>query len=687
MEADSTHLILQAIIGIILALGIGSILRQLTKKFSIIPYPAALLLLGMLLGSAQVEAFEVIRLTPAVTLFIFLPVLLFESAYNFELREFRRILTPGMLLATAGVIISTFIVAIALQVFFAIPIADALIFASFISSTDPIAVISIFKQVGVPKKLHLLIDGESFLNDATSIIMFRFMLAAVIGGASEFSQIFAGEALVGAGINFGVVLVGGALVGAVLGFIISEAIALIDNDSSVEITLTVILASLVFIVGEEIMHVSGIIAVLTAGLVVGNYGRTKVSPEVVKTMEQVWAFLVFVVTSIIFLLLGYEIDIAGLVRNWPLIVSVVVILYIARAVTVYLLGFTYNAFSSDRLPLKWLHVLNWGGLRGVLPIVIALSLPVDYRYRELFIQLVLGAVLFSLLFNALTIRPLIGLLNLNSKDVNTMIESRITEILILHNLQGYLYNLRQLNEISQEVYATHVREIRDRLTQTSESLNKLCRECGETEAQSDVFLEKILKRFCLHLEKAEYQELYKRRVVGEELYLRLVHSIDDQIDAITLGQGQFKQERTDIRQKFEKIKKSRYTLGGVWRRLRGWDFDAIVAETYAYYKARLLGDERVIEELEHFNESELSALGKNVIEKVLTKYRQLLEYNHETLAFLFSEYHDIAISVEEEFYNRESRFQINRLLEELGEEGLVSEQVLKDLHMLWKSGV
>jgi monovalent cation:H+ antiporter, CPA1 family len=402
-----SHHFLEIIIGLCLTLTIASTLFAVSKKLRVVPFTFLLFLTGIVLSMLPIHTFDVIRLTPATVLYVFLPILLFESAYNFEFHNFRKILTPGFWLATVGLLISAVIVAAGLNGFLDIPFMEALLYGCVISSTDPIAVLTIFKQLGVPRKLQLLVDGESFLNDGTSVIAFRIILT-LVGGAGASAGFGAAE-LGSSFVNFLVVLFGGALVGISLGYVATKIIKQLQDMAPVELTITVIMAHAAFILADHYLKVSGIIAVLGAGIVLGNYGHDHLSKKAQADMHVIWDYLVFLTVSLVFFLIGYEMDLARLWENRNAVALATGALLIGRAVSVYSIGGLYNLTvkKSKRLPLNWLHVANWGGLRGVLPLVVILSLPENFPNRELFVDMVLGAILFTLTVNALSIPALI----------------------------------------------------------------------------------------------------------------------------------------------------------------------------------------------------------------------------------------------------------------------------------------
>lgn len=678
-----TEVLLVAVLGISLILFLAAGLYLLNKKFASIPYTVLLLVVGLLISPLRFEPFEIIRLSPGSVLFIFLPILLFESAFNFDYREFKKILVPGFLFASFGLLISTAIIALPLTLFFQVDPLAAALFGSVISSTDPIAVLSIFKQLGLPKRLQLLVDGESFLNDGTSVIMFRILLPFVTGTGAILTS---NDLVYGVG-NFIYVLVGGIAVGILFGWGFSQLISRIKNVSSVEIVLTIILSHLVFIVADHYIKVSGIIAVLAAGLVMGNYGRHKISPKVTHNMHMIWDFLVFIVTSMVFLLIGYEMNIASLIMNIDKVIIVTLALLFGRAISVYLVGGIYNLFLpiKKQIPLNWMHIANWGGLRGALPLIVILSLPVTFEYRELFIQLVLGSILFTLVVNTLTIKKLISYLGVDKLNTANEVEIDITELLILQNLLNYLRMLADIAEISEKTYEKYKQKVNLSLKQTKNRLSQWLEDNGAEEYRIE--LDKILRRYAVQIEKSVYSDLYKKGVITESVFTRLVSSLDYQVECISSEIEQFGRQGAEKLLQLDDIAQASnrwVILKNIPKLFSGRGQSSQVQEYYMHHKARLLGDEKVIEEIVGFESSSVKLLSDKVVANLRKKYVHLFDYNSKTLEEIEKKYPEETAEVEEKFINAETHQLVEKILEEFGEQDRVSPKALQNLHIDWK---
>lgn len=663
MEESSTLMI---VLGLCLVLGIACAIFLFSKRISAIPYTVLLTLTGMGFAYLNPAFIEAIKLNPESLFLIFLPILLFESAFNFDFREFRRIMMPGFLLASFGLIISAAIIALPLYYFFNIPFAVAFMFGSVISSTDPIAVLSLFKQLGVPKRLQLLVDGESFLNDATSVIMYKITLGFATGVVQSLNF----ESFLSGIVNFVYVFVGGILIGAVFGYLFSEIIARIENVHAVEITLTILLAHIVFIVGEEFLGVSGIVSVLAAGLILGNYGRTKISPEVTHTMHQTWELLVFVTTSIIFFLIGYEIHPQTMLDHLAITTVAIIALLVARSISIYSILVPYNKFVpvNSQIPASWMHITNWGGLRGALPLVVILSLPEDFVYKDILTTLVLGIVFFTLIINATTIKYLLKFFGLDKINQTNEIEVKITELLILRKLSKKLHKLYQIHEISKDIFDEKMKFVNKQIEENKAILHTWFTQKPE-EYKNE--LEKILRRYCLQVEKSVYYSLFAKGIIPEIVYGALRNSIDLQIERLNENKPQI-----DVESSQDKMTGS-YTLRLGWFDqlilLLDQNVDLeqkIIAYNYKYHKSRLLGDEQVLKEIDEF--IGIDCLPTGIVHKIKLLYKELEEHNIATLKELEIQYPETTKRIELKFAELETKHLIKHVLHQFVEEERIS---------------
>ncbi|MDQ6635045.1 MAG: cation:proton antiporter, partial [Gemmatimonadota bacterium] len=354
-------------VGVILLYCVATVIAIVTRRLRV-PYTAALLVVGVAFGAAHV--IEIPHLTKELLFALFLPGLLFEAAYHLEVHELRDNAWAIAALAVPGVALAIFLTALLLVVGAAllggttVGWTTALIFGAVIAATDPVAVTALFREVSAPRRLHVLVESESLLNDGTSIVFLTLMLAYFAGDEPTTM------ALVG---GFVRIAGGGALVGLVIGWIVAHIRTRLD-DAAIEITLTTIAAYGAFVLAEE-FNLSGVIATVVAGIVCGSTGRHHAMTASTRVaVDSFWEWLAFALNSAVFLLLGAELSGSLLLQEWKVVVLAAVTALGARAIVVALVGLLLRR-TTERLPRAWEVVLVWGGLRGALSLVLALALP------------------------------------------------------------------------------------------------------------------------------------------------------------------------------------------------------------------------------------------------------------------------------------------------------------------------
>jgi CPA1 family monovalent cation:H+ antiporter len=389
----------------------AAIIAMVAKRLRI-PYTVSLVCGGLLLGAIHLPLLSPLQpgrrpdwLTPDVILILFLPALVFEGSVKLDVRELFKNSLPLALLANVGTIIAAIVTGYSVHWWIGLPLFAALLFGCIISATDPISVLAIFKDLRVDRRLSILLEGESLLNDGTAVVLFGILLEAAVTNKINM--------MTGAG-EYLLAVVGGALLGAALGYVAGRVTGTVD-DPQIEITLTTILAYGSYLLAYH-LHLSGVIATATAGLMLGNLGlKTRMSARTQAAMQSFWEYISFVMNSLVFLLIGLEIHFRELLENWTGVLLAIGAVLLGRLLSVYLLVPVSNRFTA-KIPFRWQHVAVWGGLRGALALALALSLNSTFPYREKILNLTFGVVIFSIVVQGLTMKLLLRLLNLASSN-------------------------------------------------------------------------------------------------------------------------------------------------------------------------------------------------------------------------------------------------------------------------------
>lgn len=375
-----------------------------------VPYTVALVVAGLLLGLVRIEGIGSPHLTKELLYTVFLPGLVFEAAFHLDLEKYWQNKIAIHALAIPGVAMAIGSTALLLQLpLHALHLVDgfslkyALIFAALISATDPIAVVALFRSLGAPKRLVVLIEAESLLNDGTAVVFFTLILAMVSGtGYSPLQAVLDFVRMIGLG----------TLLGLGIGFVASRLGRHVD-DPMLEIMLTTLAAYGSFVLAEQ-LHLSGIIATVAAGMVCGQRSaRSDANPATRIALQSFWEYVAFALNSIVFLLIGFEVHSAALLGSWRVILAAYVAVLIGRALLICLVTLLLRR-TREAMPWSWSAILTWGGLRGALSMVLVLALPSDFPFRESLVTMTFGVVVLSLIVQGLSIERVLHRLGLES---------------------------------------------------------------------------------------------------------------------------------------------------------------------------------------------------------------------------------------------------------------------------------
>lgn len=487
------------------------------------PYTVALVAAGVLLGTTK--AFEPPHLTKELLFAVFLPGLLFEAAFHLEFRKFwqnklaiNALAVPGLLAAigiTTALLVPT---ANALHFVDDFSATDGLVFAALIAATDPIAVVALFKSLGAPKRLAILVEGESLLNDGTSVVVFTLVLGVVTGRDLS---------VVAAALDFVKVVGVGALIGTAVSFAVSKVIQQVD-DPMIEITLTTIAAYGSFAAAEQ-FHVSGVIATVVAGMVCGNYATaTGMSPATRISVESFWEYVAFALNSIVFLLMGFEVKLATLVAAWKPILVAFLAVTLARAAIIGIVSATLRR-TSERIPWRWSVVLTWGGLRGGLSMVLVLALPHELSHRDLLVTMTFGVVLLSIVVQGLTMAPLLRRLGIvGAREERTAYDKERGTLRATRAVLDALEELRARGVVHETVAARLRSQYEERREAAEARMREL--QIGAKDLEEEELL--ATRRHLLTVEKDSLLDAIRKGHIGPEAAELLLRDVDARLLAL-----------------------------------------------------------------------------------------------------------------------------------------------------------
>ncbi|MBI3972278.1 MAG: Na+/H+ antiporter [Chloroflexi bacterium] len=491
-----------------------------------LPFTVGLVLLGvdlrLLSQLPQLDSVSSLKLSADVTIFVLVPALLFEASFNIDSRRLIENLRPILVLAVPVLLVSTGLVGVLLSIFGGMPLSVALVFGALISATDPVAVLAIFKEAGAPKRLSMLVDGESLFNDGTALVFFKLLLGLALAGAGGL------EVVPGATIEFIRVFAGGAIVGVLAGWLFSLLIGRIGRESAVVVSLTLVLAYGTFAIADHVFHVSGVIATVAAGVTLGNFGRTKIAPVFLPQMEHFWELLGFIVNALIFLLVGLSVDLNQMSGHGPVLLMAIGAVLVARAIPMFVIMPALNRLFGDNISRTYQVVLFWGGLRGALALAMALSLPPEFPSRELVIDLTFGVVLFTLLIGGPTTGPLLRRLGLMQDSREEAMERQTAMALVAKEVEHKLDRLRGQGVVSQRI----VDELAAQLHESQDEHRHTLDEVRTRERFTRADEERLLRRHTLLLEKRAATALFEDGEISEGTLKELHHRIQSELDAL-----------------------------------------------------------------------------------------------------------------------------------------------------------
>ncbi|OWT74448.1 MULTISPECIES: cation:proton antiporter [unclassified Achromobacter] len=643
-----------------------------------LPYSVLLAIVGCLLGlgvhihgwappvvADMLDSIEKFEISSETFLTVFLPVLLFETALSMNVRRLLDDIGPILMMAIVAVLVCTVVVGYTLHMLSPYGLVVCLLLGAIVATTDPAAVVSIFRDLGAPKRLTTLVEGESLFNDAASISLYSVLLAVITGQ----SKLSVGNVFTDFVIHF----IGGGLAGYVMGRLACYLFAWLRGFPAAEITLTLTLAYLTFYVSEHYLGVSGVVGTVIAGLVVGSTGRTRMAPTTFEYLTSAWAQFGFWANSLIFLfaamLIPRIMEHATGADLWLILVLFVATL-VARAIVVFgMLPLLKLTRLRARVSRAYKTVMLWGGLRGAVSLALALAVTerndVPETARQFVAVATTGFVLMTLFINGISLRPLMRLLRLNELSQMERTIRNQAVMVALEDLQDKTDDVASADHIGPEVrerirtvFDTSLQEVRDAEV-SSMSLD----------ARVSVGLAILARR-----EEEMFFDVLKAQIVDWRLAESLLARSERLEDAVRAGGlGGFENGiAADVRYSkgFRVALRMHYLFG--WQR---W-----LASELGQRFAALMCKRTVAQRLIAFAGQQIKPmLGEETAEVLVRAHQRRLDAIENALQALNLQYPSYALWLQESYLGRVAR-QLERMrYREMLGQSLISGEVYADL--------
>jgi monovalent cation:H+ antiporter, CPA1 family len=630
---------------------------------------------AFLLYTPLTDAFdEVVRplvnlpFTSETFIIVFLPILLFQTALTIDVREMLDDAAPILMLAVVAVIVAAVGIGFSLSAVAGVPLAVAMLLGSIVATTDPAAVVAIFRELGAPARLVHLVEGESLLNDAAAIVLFTILLEVIAGGQEP--------GILAMTTRFFVTFFGGVALGAVSARLYAAAVPLLNGARTAEVSLTLALPYTVFILGDQVFDVSGVVAVVVAGLAVSVSGRARLSPENWAYLETVWEQIGFLAGSLIFVFassLVPKLLSNGVTAQDLLLLGILIgAAFGARALVIFALLPLLSALRlSQRVSNAFKVVITWGGLRGAVTLALALGVTerqsLDAPTQRFIAVLATGFVLFTLVVNGLTLRPLIRLLRLDRlSPLDQALRNRVLAV-SLADMRDSVRSMAEQYKISREIQRQVEQPYDDRIA--SIAIQTKLEEAITDHDRITVGLVALTNR-----ERQLILEHHGQVAIEPAVIERLLVETGNLLDAAKAGgiAGYRHAAQQTVRYRWP------FRVAHFLHRHLGWDHP-LRRELSARFET-LLVRHLVLEALAHFAQDRLRPLiGDSVTTTISGDLATRAESVGQALDALRLQYPDHADALERRFLQQCALLTEFSAYRELFDEGLIGRELFDDL--------
>lgn len=416
--------LVSTILAVLFVLVLAFAVRMVTVRRKELSYASILVFVGLAVSVAGVSID--ITLTHDLIIMVLLPAVLFQGTTELNLGTLVDNAPLVLILALIGLPVSVLVMGAVGSVVFGFPVLVSLVFAAIILPTDPAAVISLFQEFDAPDRLSITVEGESLLNDGMAVVIFSTLFGAVRGSQQSGESLIAlatPDRLAGFGLDLLIVGGGGALVGAVIGYGVHR-LAEHVHDYKTFVLLTIVVAYGSFLVAEEVVGVSGILAVVAAGLLMGAHDQKEYEQDAQKLefIEHVWGAGAFLASTLLYVLIGAQVNVGDLVDNLDLVVSAAIVVVVVRALVTYPLLGVVNRFVSAPMPVRCQSLVVWSGLHTVIPVALVLSLPESFPFHTELRAMVFGVAIISIVVQGLLTPYVLRLTGIASDAIRADVE-------------------------------------------------------------------------------------------------------------------------------------------------------------------------------------------------------------------------------------------------------------------------
>ncbi|NEO26360.1 MAG: sodium:proton antiporter [Kamptonema sp. SIO4C4] len=644
------------------------------------PYSVGLAIIGLILGGLAefiplLNPLKQLTLSHDLILYLFLPPLVFESALNLNSRLLRRNFTPVFTLATLGLLLSAFTIGGGLwgvgKVLLSdsLPLLQTLLFGTLISATDPVAVIALFKELGVSQRLLILVEGESLLNDAAAIVLFETIRHTLPTDAVGIGVFTHGLWL------FLQSFLGGGIVGVILGYVMNYFIKWAGDRPLIQGTVSAILAYSAFMVAEGGLGFSGVIAVLMAGIVSSVSVSRGLNPDTREFLHEFWQYTSFLANSLIFLLIGLTTIqfIPSLSQNTPLLELLgltILLVTLTRVLVVLGILNLVNRFSpSQSISLREQMISMWGGLRGAVSLALVLGINPAMEDRNLLVFLTFGVTLFTLLIPGTTIKWVIRRLKLDRPSILERLELAEGKVSASRQALEEVAALAENPMFTPQAIQYPQRALEQQFKESQEALNQLKGELRASEGQ----MRQVLWLQAIAIENKHYRRLYDKGLLAEltleQLNLTITIKRDEVLDGF-------------IPPKVEQCRPWEFRVWRVLRLIPGFNFKQqqlyLLQSRYEYTLTVAAVGEVVAKEVEHLVEN--YGISSSIAESCSQSYTNYTEEALRNLEEIRTQHPEHSQQWQTAIAQRVSHIASLEAVDSLTQEGAISETVATQLH-------